>query len=94
MKGRITHSLSWCAFAHAALIVYWIATGIIADITPQLKIWIHPYQVPVSNILHSLFGNSDVLTFLFSPAVWFVNYIIIGSPRYLPWVKPPRDDDD
>ena len=91
MKERLTLTLAWYAFLHAAIIVSFFLVAIVltalgVDGTGRVGSVIEASAAWYPKAYSAIFGELTAQAMLgASPAIWLGLWITTGRPRTLPW---------
>lgn len=89
VKHRLGNAVAWLAFLHSI-----VCGGVIWLELMRTFGYRYHFVAPVGDFVDwymwVFFG--EVAFFLFSPAIWFGMYVLTGSPRILPWMRPEQNE--
>ena len=87
---RLKQAISWWAFLNGVIVVFFFGLMILANIA-GLTHSENLFLKTLGDIFHFyfeiLYFNVAVIPVAGSPTVWFITWIITGSPRFLPWKR-------
>lgn len=79
MKERLSNVLAWFAFINGGICLLAIAVMIL-----DTRFLFDPLELYFEG---AGFGVFELGVCLYSPLIWTFLYVLIGKPRFLPWVK-------